>query len=130
AVTHNAAAATNHPSIAGVTPTGEPSHAARTYVVTALASAPSTAASSAVVAIMNTSPPNDVGIWAAFSVSNCGYNAPKPSANAAIANVSPQMVTSSITIMNGRTWSSTLVRPVRSNASTSSGMVPTQYLDH
>src|SRR5437016_11250475 len=40
------------------------------------------------------------------------------------------MVTSSITIMNGRTWSSTLVRPVNSNASTRSGIVPTQYLDH
>src|SRR6266566_3878225 len=78
---------------------------------------------------MKTSPPNDVGIWAAFSVSNCGYRAPKPSASAPIANVSPQMVTSSITIMNGRTWSSTLVKPVRSSARTRSGIVPTQYLD-
>src|SRR5689334_23519019 len=32
--------------------------------------------------------------------------------------------------MNGRTSRSTLVRPVRSTASASSGTVPTQYLDH
>src|SRR2546430_4153680 len=79
---------------------------------------------------MYTSPPNDVGICAAFSVSNCGYSAPKPSASAAIANVRPQMVSMLTTIMNGRTWSSTLVSPVSRSASTSSGTVPTQYLDH
>ena len=36
---------------------------------------------------MNTSPPNDVGICAAFSVSNCGNTVPKPSARPAIAIV-------------------------------------------
>src|SRR2546427_12819199 len=80
------------------------------------------------VAIMNTRPPNDVGICAAFSVSNCGYSAPNPSAIAEIANVSPQMVTRPTSIMKGRTWSSTFVTPVRSNASASNGIVPTQYL--
>src|SRR5438034_7871486 len=44
-----------------------------------------TAPSSTIVAIMKIRPPNDVGIWAAFSVSNCGYRAPNPSASAPIA---------------------------------------------
>ena len=39
------------------------------------------------------------------------------------------MVSMPTTIMNGRTCSSTLVSPVSSSASTSSGIVPTQYLD-
>ena len=39
------------------------------------------------LAIMNTSPPKLVGICAAFSVSNCGKSAPKPSASALVARV-------------------------------------------
>ena len=63
---------TNQPSISGVIPIACPSQAERTYVYTALESVPSTAARRAIVAIMKTRPPKDVGICAAFSVSNCG----------------------------------------------------------
>src|ERR1051325_1553976 len=129
AAVHSAAATANQTIISGVTPTGAPSQAARTYVVTERASDPSTAASSAIVAIMNTKPPNDVGICAAFSVSNCGWSAPNPSAMAPIASVSAAIVAKLRIIMNGPTLSSALVRPVSSMPSTSSGTVPTQYLD-
>ena len=66
----------NQPIILASITTGCPSYIARTYVYTACDSARMTAPSSATVVIMNTSPPNDVGICAAFSVSNCGYSAP------------------------------------------------------
>ena len=98
--------------------------------MTALASAPKTAASKAIVAIMKTRPPKDVGICAAFSVSNCGYSAPKASAIAPIASVSAAMVARLSSIMNVETSSSAFVSPVSSRPSTSSGTVPTQYLDH
>ena len=82
------------------------------------------------VVIMNTNPPKDVGIWAAFSVSNCGYSAPNPSASAAIANVSRMIVTTLTDIMKGVACSRMFVKIVMVNATTSSGMVPIQYFDH
>src|SRR5574341_1042269 len=89
-----------------------------------------TSASSATVVIMNTRPPNDVGICAAFSVSNCGYKAPNPRAMALIANVSRTMVPMPTPIMKGDALSSTLVKMVITNARMRSGTVPVQYLDH
>src|SRR5687768_11962830 len=102
---HSAAADVNKASSVGNAPTGWPSHAARTYVVTDHARQPRTAASSAIVAIMKTRPPNDVGICAAFSVSNCGYNAPNARAIAPIASVNANIVARLRIIMNGVTSS-------------------------
>src|SRR6266853_2423469 len=123
------AAAVNHITIQPSTTTGRPSYTARTYWYTACHSTTITAPSSTIVAIMNTSPPKDVGIWAAFSVSNCGYSAPKPSAIAPMASVRPEIAARLTTIMNGGTLSKTFVTPVSTSAKPSNGTVPTQYLD-
>ena len=79
--------------------------------------------------IISTSPPNDVGICAAFSVLNFGKSAPKPSARPAIAKVIMVMVKMDTAIMNPLTWSSTSVANTRPSASASSGIVPTQNFD-
>src|SRR5207247_10505507 len=69
---HSAAATANHAIIPASTTTGCPRKTDRTYWYTACHNTKITAPSSTIVAIMKTSPPNDVGIWAAFSVSTCG----------------------------------------------------------
>src|SRR5450759_2519984 len=79
--------------------------------------------------IISTSPPNDVGICAAFSVLNFGNSAPKPRARPAIAKVIIVMVKIDTAIMNPLTWSSTSVANTSMSARTSRGSVPTQNLD-
>ncbi len=56
----------------GLTPIGWPRWYARRSAATGIASIMITIASSVRLAIMNTTPPKLVGIWAAFSVSNWG----------------------------------------------------------
>ena len=52
---------------------------------------------------MNSRPPNEVGICAAFSVSKRGYSVPKPTASPAIANVMSVIDTMDTTNMKGLT---------------------------
>ena len=80
---------------------------------------------------MNTSPPNDVGICAAFSVSNCGNSVPKPSASRASANVISVIVITDTANMNVAHLQQRVRSRRRSpSASTSSGSVPTQNFAH
>src|SRR3954462_13744596 len=106
------------------------SSCAPTYLYTGRASATITRPISATEAIISTSPPNDVGICAAFSVLNFGKSAPNPSARPAIAKVIIVIVKIDTAIMNPLTWSSTSVANTNPTASASSGSVPTQNLDH
>src|SRR3954470_13071776 len=75
---------------------------------------------------MNIIPPNDVGIWAAFSVSNCGNSVPKPSAMPHSAIVIIEIVMTDTANMKSLTWSIQSVTNTIPNASTSNGVVPTQ----
>jgi len=58
-----------------------------------------TTPSSATAISMNTSPPNDVAIWAAFSVSNCGKSVPMPRARPPTASVNATTVPTLTSIM-------------------------------
>ena len=53
-------------------PFGSPACVARRWSTTGPASMKVISPSSSTAAIMNTMPPKLVGIWAAFSLSNCG----------------------------------------------------------
>src|SRR5688500_12896431 len=79
---------------------------------------------------MKTSPPNPVEMSAALSVSKRGKIAPNPSAIEAIAKVIITMVTIDSSIMIRSTRRMTLVPTVSATASTSSGVMPTQYYLH
>ena len=78
--------------------------------------------------IMYTRPPKLVGIWAAFSVPNWGYSAPKDNAMALAARVYSTIVPTATAIMNSLACNSQLVKTVMMSASTNSGTVPIQYL--
>src|SRR5581483_5853081 len=73
-------------------------------------------------------PPNEVGIWAAFSVSNCGKIVPKQSASAEIANVSNVIVKTDTPKMKSFTCSIVSVTTTINNARINNGVVPTQNL--
>src|SRR5438046_7460517 len=75
------------------------------YVKTGLASSTTTAPITETAAIMNSNPPNDVGIWAAFSVSNWGNRVPNPRARPDTANVIIAIVRTDTTNMNADTSS-------------------------
>src|SRR5690606_27491781 len=73
-------------------PSGSPCSRAVRNACTGHASSPITTVRYTTAVIMNAKPPKPVGICAAFSVSKRGNSAPKPSASAATATVTPVMV--------------------------------------
>ena len=87
-------------------------------------------ANSRIALIMNTRPPKLVGIWAAFSVSNCGNNTPNDRASEPAAIVKHAIVITLKNIMNGEARRISLVTTVIVTATIRSGAVPTQYLLH